>query len=115
VTGRGGRRREQGSAAIELLGLLPLFVLVVLLALQVFATVYTAQAAGQAARDGARQFSRTGSLSAADAAVRASLPSSVTLVRTSPVGPGHGVRVEVLTPFIVRVVDRTLTRTVVMP
>ena len=109
------RRDDRGSAAVELLAVVPLFVLVLLFTVQVFAFIYTAQSASQAARDGAREYSRTGSLSAGEAAVRASLPSSVELVSVQSRGPGHGVRVTVRSPHIVRLAEPELTRTVVMP
>jgi TadE-like protein len=68
VSRRGG---ERGSMAIELVGMLPLLIIVTILCIQVFLAAATAGAAQKAARDGARSDSlgRNG-----PAAARDSLP-----------------------------------------
>jgi hypothetical protein len=108
---------DRGSAAIELVGVLSLFVVVLALAMQSYAAVYAAQAVSQAARDGAREYSRSLSLGAGQTAVQQSLPGSVQLESAEPVGPGYGMRVTARIPVIFPLPPgfSTVTSTVVMP
>jgi hypothetical protein len=106
------RRPERGSASVELVGLLPLVLLVLLAAAQVMTYALSAHAASQAARDAARAYSLDQS---PGAAARASLPGGVQLVDVSTYGPDHGVRVTVQAPPVLFVTDRRISRAVTMP
>ncbi|GAA1633592.1 TadE/TadG family type IV pilus assembly protein [Georgenia ruanii] len=106
-----GAGSERGSAALEMLGVLPVVVLVALATLQVLAGVYTVHAANQAVRDGARAASLGGSVAAA---VDRSLPGTLTPRELS--GTGGKVRLVLdvprMAPFIP---ELRVTRTAVMP
>ena len=115
-TGSGRTVRERGQGTIEFMAMVPLVLAVLVCALQVMAQVYTASAASQAARDGARAASLDQS---AAAAVQASLPGNVRLEDMSSGGPEHTVAVVVappikLIPFIGNEAY-TITRSVTMP
>ena len=107
-----GRGRQRGSASIELVGLTPLVMIILLAAAQVMTYGLSAHAASQAARDGARAYSLDQS---PGEAARASLPGGVELVEVSTYGPDHGVRVTVQAPKVLFVTDRRITRAVTMP
>ena len=109
---RRARRRDAGQATIEYVGLIPLVLLFMVMALQVMAVAYAAHGASQAARDGARAYSLDQS---PEGAVRASLPGSVRLVSVSTFGPHHGVQVTVEAQTIWPIGDGRITREVVMP
>ncbi|WP_114559452.1 TadE/TadG family type IV pilus assembly protein [Desertihabitans aurantiacus] len=106
------RRRERGSASVELVGLVPLVALGLVLLMQLLTAVYTVQAASQAARDAARAHSLEQS---PHAAAQRSLPGAVRLARVETFGPHHGVRVTVEAPAVLVLGDRLITREVVMP
>lgn len=109
------RRRlsaDRGSASIELVGLVPLVLTVLVGTLQVLVMVYTAHGASQAARDAARAYSLDQSPQAAAAA---SLPGSVSLVSVTTFGPHHGVRVVAQAPPILFITDGRVEREVTMP
>jgi hypothetical protein len=106
------RRIESGQGTIEFVAMLPLVLAVLVGALQVMIVGYTAHAASQAARDGARAYSLD--RSPADAA-RASLPGAISLVNVTTFGPDHGVRVTVEAPPMLFLLDRQVTRSVTMP
>lgn len=83
-------RRERGFAPLELaLGIFFITVLLVL-ALQLFSAIYTAQAAGRAVWDAARAQSLGQS---AAAAASDSLPGSVQLMSVRSLGDGVEIRV----------------------
>jgi Flp pilus assembly protein TadG len=110
----GRRTRDCGQGTIEFMAMVPLVLAVLVCALQVMAQGYTAHAASQAARDGARAASLDQS---ASAAVQASLPGNVQLLTMRSTGPDHTVVVEVeppikLVPFVS---DYRITRSVTMP
>lgn len=109
---RTDRRTDQGQASLELVGLLPLVLLLLVLAFQVVVMAYTAHGASEAARDAARAYSLDQS---ASAAAEQSLPGAVSLVSVSTFGPHHGVRVVVEAPAVIFLTDRQITRTVTMP
>jgi hypothetical protein len=96
------------------MAMVPLVLAVLVCALQVMAQAYTAHAASQAARDGARAFSLGQS---AGAAVQASLPGNVRLLNFRSGGPDHTVAVDVEPPIklIPFVRDYKITRSVTMP
>jgi hypothetical protein len=108
----GGRGGERGTASIELVALVPMVLMVMVLALQVLVLAYTAHAASQSARDGARAYSLDES---PQVAARESLPGSVSLVSVTTFGPDHGVRVVVEAPAMLFLTDRQITRQVTMP
>ena len=103
---------DRGQGTIEFMGMVPLVLAVLVAALQVMILSYTAHAASQAARDGARAYSLDQS---AVAAAQASLPGAISLVNVSTFGPDHGVRVTVEAPPMLFLLDRQVTRTVTMP
>ena len=103
--------RERGQATLELVGVLPVLLVVFVLVLQVISLAYSSHAASQAARDGARAYSLDQSPAAA---AQASLPGAVRLVDVSTYGPDHGVTVTVRAPAVF-LLDHTITRSVVMP
>jgi Flp pilus assembly protein TadG len=105
-------RNDHGTASIELIGLVPLVLGVLVLALQVLVMVYTAHGASQAARDGARAYSLNQS---AATAAEASLPGALSLVSVTTFGPDHGVRVVVEAPPMLFMTDRQVSRQVTMP
>lgn len=110
LTARGGR--DRGTASIEMVGLVPMVVLIMLLALQVLTIAYTVHGASQAARDAARAYSLDESPQAAAAA---SVPGGVSLVSVTTFGPRHGVRVVVKAPPVFMLGDGQITREVTMP
>ncbi|KQS99601.1 TadE/TadG family type IV pilus assembly protein [Cellulomonas sp. Leaf395] len=84
------RDDDRGSSAIEVLGIMPVVVVVILALLQVGAAAVTTLATNQAVRDGARAMSLGRSV---PAAVDASLPGNM---RASQITyPADGVRIEV--------------------
>lgn len=105
-------RRDRGTASIEMVGILPLVLIIMLLALQIMAMAYTAHGASQAARDAARAYSLDQSPQAAAAA---SVPGGVSLVSVTTFGPNHGVRVVVQAPPVQMLGNRQVTREVTMP
>ena len=113
-TGSARSVRERGQGTIEFMAMVPLVLAVLVCALQVMAQAYTAHAASQAARDGARAASLDRS---ASAAVQASLPGNVRLLTMRSTGPDNTVVVEVEPPIklIPFVSDYRITRSVTMP
>jgi len=113
VVGRRARRAgaEHGSASIEMVGALPVVVVVVLVLFQVCATVYATQAANQAVRDGARAMSLGRSV---EAAVDDSLPGGLSAQRITYPGAG-AVRIEVRVPGLAFLPEVVVDRTAVMP
>jgi Na+-transporting methylmalonyl-CoA/oxaloacetate decarboxylase gamma subunit len=109
-------RRDRGQGTIEFMAMVPLVLAMLVCALQVMAQAYTAHAASQAARDGARAASLGES---ASAAVGASLPGNVRLLTMRSTGPDNTVVVEVEPPIkaIPFVPDQAykITRSVTMP
>ena len=109
------RESERGSAAIEMLGVLPVVALVVLGLLQGIAAVYTTQATNQAVRDGARALSLGYSVESVEVAVDRSLPSGLHPAQITYVDGGQGVRLEVQVPRIAFFPQLTVDRTAVLP
>jgi hypothetical protein len=106
------RRPDSGQASLELIGLLPLVLILMVLALQVVVMAYTAHGASEAAREAARAYSLD---QPAGAAAAQSLPGAVSLVSVTTFGPHHGVRVVVEAPAVLFLTDREITRSVTMP
>ncbi len=113
-SGSGRTSQDRGQGTIEFMAMVPLVLAVLVCALQVMAQAYTAHAASQAARDGARAASLDQS---AAAAVQASLPGNVQLLGMRSTGPDNTVVVEVEPPIklIPFVSDYKITRSVTMP
>jgi uncharacterized protein (UPF0333 family) len=106
------RGRSSGQASLELVGLLPLVLLLMVAAFQVMVMAYTAHGASEAARAAARAYSLDQS---PNLAAQQSLPGAVSLVSVTTFGPSHGVRVVVQAPDMLFLVDREITRSVTMP
>ncbi|QAY64376.1 hypothetical protein ET495_15470 [Xylanimonas allomyrinae] len=104
------RRTERGSSTLEMLGAIPVVILVMLVVVQVCAFTWTALAADQAVRDGARALSLGRS---ADAAVRRSLPGGLDARSVDVVGERVVIRVDV--PRFPVVPAMTITRDASMP
>ena len=107
------RRRDPGSASLELLALVPIALTVALLTLQAGAAAYTAISAQEAARTAARAASLDQDPAAA---ARAALPGTLRLVSLTTIGPtGHGVRLVVEVPDISPLRTFQVTRQAVLP
>lgn len=104
-------RRDRGSASIEVVGLLPLVVVVVLALVQGGGAVYAVQGASDAVRQAARASSLGGDAlrSAEDA-----LPSGLTVDGLREPGDGHVV-LRVRIPRIVPIGPATVTREAELP
>jgi hypothetical protein len=113
------RQGEDGQAAIELLGLLPILLLVGLAVLQTLMVAQAAVATEQAARAAARVAMVEDGQGGIEAAAAASLPSWLrpSASTTWPSGDRHRVRVEVRVPVVVPGISATLDlhRTAEMP
>ena len=106
------RRRDAGSAAVELAAAVPVVILVMAAILQTVAVISASSAANPAARDGARAVSLGRS---ASTAVEDSLPDGVDGARDVLLGDGR-VEVQVDAVRIVPFVPTfTVTRSAVMP
>jgi len=104
--------KSRGSASLELLGILPAMILVIMILIQAGAFVYAMNGANQAVRDGARAKSLGQSPSTA---VHSSLPGGITAKRISHVAGENALELEVSVPTFVPRADFTITRTADMP
>jgi hypothetical protein len=107
---RRGRTADGGTASLELVGLLPLVVIVVSLALQYAAVVFVAHSADDAARQAARALSLGRDPTGAAKAV---LPPGLD-VQVRSGGSGR-VTVQVEVPRLSPLPQKTVTRSAVMP
>lgn len=106
---RRGDGRDQGTASLELVGLMPVVAVVVSLALQYAAVVFVAHTADDAARQAARALSLgRDPMSAADDVVPSNLD-----VQVLTTGSRVTVRVEV--PRLSPLPQKTVTRSADMP
>ncbi|ADG75456.1 TadE family protein [Cellulomonas flavigena DSM 20109] len=105
------RRRDEGSASLELVGLVPTVVALLGLMLYAASFVYTVHAANQAVRDGARALSLG---QPAGPAIDRSLPGAVEVAAVTYPSTG-GVRLEVRTVDVGYLPQMTVTRYAVMP
>lgn len=103
---------DRGSAALELLGVMPVVALVTLCLFQVAAAVYTTHATNQAVRDGARALSLGQS---ATTAIDRSLPGALNAHRVTYTSGGEGVRLEVKVPRVGIFPEMQVDREAVMP
>ncbi|QTE29952.1 TadE/TadG family type IV pilus assembly protein [Pengzhenrongella sicca] len=109
------RREDRGSAALEVVGVLPVVAIVLLALLQGIAAAYATHATNQAVRDGARALSLGSSAADAELAVTRSLPSGLAVEHFTVVAGGDGVRLEVRVPRIGVFPQLTVDRTAIMP
>jgi hypothetical protein len=110
TTRRRGTPREDGTASLELVGLMPLVAVVASLALQDAAVVFVAHATDDAARQAARAVSLGRD---AKSAARGAVPSGLEVQVTSEGSGRVTVRVEV--PRLSPLPQPTVTRSAVMP
>ena len=104
-------RGDRGSSTLELAGLLPLVLVVLVALIHGGLAVYGTGAVSTAARQGARAASLGESpYAAVDAALPGWLPATVTLY-----GPGHGVRVRGNLPDVIPGFDLAVSRSAEMP
>jgi hypothetical protein len=104
-------RRERGTATLEVVGMIPLVILLVFVLVQTAIALYGITTAQTAARQGARAFSQGSDPSVV---VRHSVPSWMG-VSSETFGPGHGVRAVVDVPDIIPMFDLRITKQTVMP
>jgi hypothetical protein len=105
-------RRDQGSAGLELVGLLPVLLLTGMIALQAGVAMWTAASTSEAARSAARAYSLGRD---PQSAAEGSLPGTIDVVGLALTGPGHGVRLTTEVPRVAPIPVIRVTREVVMP
>lgn len=104
-------RNERGTSTLEVAGMAPLVVLVLLILVQAAMALYGITTAQTAARQGARAYSQG---SDPYSVVRKSVPSWMG-VKVVTFGPGHGVKATLDLPDIVPWYNLKVTRETVMP
>jgi hypothetical protein len=104
-------RGEHGTSTLEVAGMAPLVVFVLMVLIQTAVSLYAITTAQTAARQGARAMSKGDSPSAV---VDASIPDWMD-VTTTTFGPGSGVRVQIDFPDIVPGMNLKISRRAVMP
>lgn len=107
---RGAGRRDRGTSTIEVLGFMPVAVVIVLAVLQVVAFNHTVAATNQAVRDGARAMSLGRD---PEVAIAQSLPDHLSASRITY--PAGAVRVEVRVPRVAILPQMTVERQATMP
>lgn len=105
------RHHDRGTATLEVVGMIPLVILLVFILVQTALALYGITTAQTAARQGARAYSQ-GSDPAT--VVRQSVPSWMG-ARTETFGPGHGVRAIVDVPDVIPAFNLRITKETVMP
>jgi TadE-like protein len=103
--------RERGTATLEVVGMIPLVILLVFVLVQTAIALYGITTAQTAARQGARAFSQGDDPSTV---VRQSVPSWMG-ASSETFGPGHGVRAIVDVPDLIPAFDLRITKQTVMP
>jgi hypothetical protein len=104
--------RDRGSASLELVGLLPVVLLLGLLVVQAGVTMWTMTSTAEAAREAAR----ASSLGADPyTAAEGSLPGALHVTSLSSVGAGHGIRLTVDVPRIFLLPHFTVSREAILP
>jgi len=106
------RRREQGTSTLEVAGLIPLVLIVILVLVQAALALYTIGTAQTAARQGARGWSQGMS---PEQVVQDSVPSWIDTKTVRLPGDGHGIRAELDVPSVIPFFNLTVDREVVMP
>lgn len=113
------RNGERGTSTIEIIGITPLVVLVMLILVQTALALYASTSAQTGVRNTARIWSQNPGMSAQQ--VRATLNDTVPgWLRPKPEdvtlhGPGHGVTAVFDVPDIIPIYDLKITRKTVMP
>ncbi|MGH3355960.1 MAG: TadE/TadG family type IV pilus assembly protein [Nocardioidaceae bacterium] len=106
-----GSRAEGGSTALEMVGLIPIVLVLIMALLQAGFSLYGISATQTAARQAARAASLGDSPeAAADTALPGWLDPTVAMV-----GPGNGVRVSVNLPDVVPGTDLIVDREAILP
>jgi hypothetical protein len=104
--------RDRGSASLELVGLLPVVLLLGLLALQAGVAMWTMTSTAEAAREAAR----ASSLGADPyAAAEGSLPAALHVKSLHSAGAGHGIRLTVDVPRIFLLPRFEVSREAILP
>lgn len=106
------QQRDRGSSTLEIVGILPIVIVVLLVLLQVGAFVYALNGANQAVRDAARAASLG---SSATAAAEASLPGAIKVKRLEKISSPNRYELEVTVPKFIPFTDLTVTRVADMP
>lgn len=106
-------RDERGTSTLEVVGVVPLVVVVIMLLAQVALSLYAVTTAQTAVRQAARAESQ-GSGSASSV-IDDSVPGWLGVSDVQVFGPGHGVRARFDVPDLVPVFDLSFTRESVMP
>jgi hypothetical protein len=102
--------REAGASTIEVIGMIPVIVMILGVLIQTCAFIWTVMATDQAARDGARALSLSRSV---DVAIEASLPGSLHAHDITAIG--DTVTLQVNVPHFGFLPDMTVTRKATMP
>lgn len=112
---RAHRRSERGTSTLEVAGVAPLVIIVIMLLAQVALALYAITAGQTAVRQAARAESQGSgtALTVLNDSVPGWLEVSPTDVQTF--GPGHGVRARFDVPDLVPFFDLAFTRESVMP
>lgn len=105
------RRSERGTSTLEVMGMAPLVVLLLLVLVHAALALYGITTAQTAARQGARAFSQGDD---PYSVVRKSVPGWMS-VDVDTFGPGHGVRATVNLPDFLPIYDLKVARETVMP
>lgn len=105
------RRRESGTSTLEVVGMAPLVVLLLLILTQAALALYGITTAQTAARQGARAYSQGED---PYAVVRNSVPGWMS-VEVDTFGPGHGVKATLDLPDFLPVYNLKVSRETVMP
>lgn len=114
-----GRDRERGTSTIEIIGITPLVVLVLVILAQTALALYATTSAQTGVRNAARAWSQDPGMSpqAVRAVVNDTVPSWLRpdAGDISLHGPGHGVTAKFEIPNIIPFMDLVITRKTVMP
>lgn len=112
-------RREHGTSTIEIVGITPLVVLVMVILAQTALALYATTSAQTGVRNAARAWSQDPGMSpgAVRAVVNDTVPSWLRADAgdISLHGPGHGVTATFDIPNVIPFTDLTITRKTVMP
>lgn len=113
------RSREEGTSTIEIIGITPLVVLVLLILAQTALALYATTSAQTGVRNAARAWSQEPGMSPGEvrAVINDTVPSwlHANAEDVSLHGPGHGVTARFEIPNIIPFTDLDITRRTVMP
>ncbi|AXT86016.1 hypothetical protein C6I20_13030 [Aeromicrobium sp. A1-2] len=112
-------RRERGTSTIEIIGITPLVVLVMIILAQTALALYASTSAQTGVRIAARAWSQEPAMSPAGvhSTINATVPSWLRVDAGDVVlrGPGHSVTATFDVPDIIPFADLRITRRTVMP